>query len=191
MDLLRHADRPARPWKNGGGLTRDVITMPDGAGLDTFDWRVSLAEVASDGPFSRFDGIDRTTAILSGAGFILTVDGQRHRLTPDSPGLAYPGDAPAGATLIEGPVTDLNIMSRRGRFAHRLTLLTLETPRAFVTGTALVLWQAGVAQVSDATGSVAPSPLDALLLGGDDHVVHWSVTPEGPVRFWLVEILPA
>ena len=31
MRLLRAADRTAVPWKNGGGVTRDVIVWPAGA----------------------------------------------------------------------------------------------------------------------------------------------------------------
>ena len=56
------------PWKNGGGSTDEIATYPRGAGLDAFDWRVSIAHVASDGPFSRFPGVERTITLLEGAG---------------------------------------------------------------------------------------------------------------------------
>jgi len=190
MRHLPHSARIARPWKNGGGVTRDVFTAPEGAGLDSFDWRVSLAEVASDGPFSRFDGIDRTTAILSGAGFFLTVDGHPHRLTPDSPGLAYPGDAPASAVLIGGPVIDLNVMTRRARHSHSLRRVVLDQPAVFEAGTALVLWQAGRARVSNGATPVMPDPLDALVFDDAAHPACWRVEPDGPIAFWLVRILP-
>jgi len=45
-------DLPAMTWKNGGGVTREIICQPLGAGMDDFDWRVSIAHIASDGPFS-------------------------------------------------------------------------------------------------------------------------------------------
>ena len=49
--LLRAAERRAEPWKNGGGVTREVAAC--GAEVETgdFDWRVSIAEVAAPGPF--------------------------------------------------------------------------------------------------------------------------------------------
>jgi environmental stress-induced protein Ves len=49
---------PAISWKNGGGTTREVVTQPPGAAFDEFNWRVSIATIASDGPFSTFPGVD-------------------------------------------------------------------------------------------------------------------------------------
>jgi environmental stress-induced protein Ves len=46
------------PWKNGGGETTEIAVFPDGAGLSDFDWRVSMARVDGDGPFSSFPGIE-------------------------------------------------------------------------------------------------------------------------------------
>jgi len=64
--ILRAADRIAVPWKNGGGLTREVAAHPPYSDLGNFDWRVSLAEVARGGPFSPFPGVDRHMAVISG-----------------------------------------------------------------------------------------------------------------------------
>ena len=52
------------PWKNGGGVTSELARSPQ---ADEFDWRLSVAEVATDGPFSQFPGIDRLLVLLSGA----------------------------------------------------------------------------------------------------------------------------
>ncbi|HXZ10527.1 MAG TPA: HutD family protein, partial [Paraburkholderia sp.] len=73
MTLIRATGLVASPWKNGGGVTREVAAYPQGAGLDTFVWRVSVADVSQPGPFSRFAGIDRTLVLLSGAGMLLDV----------------------------------------------------------------------------------------------------------------------
>ncbi|HEY3634719.1 MAG TPA: HutD family protein, partial [Caldimonas sp.] len=54
--LVRTADVPAQPWKNGGGVTRELLALPAG---DDWRVRVSVAEVASDGAFSTFVGVDR------------------------------------------------------------------------------------------------------------------------------------
>ncbi len=56
------------PWKNGGGTTREIAVRPPGAGMDAFAWRVSVADIVADGPFSAFPGIDRQIALLDGAG---------------------------------------------------------------------------------------------------------------------------
>ena len=54
MQIIHPASFVARPWKNGGGITHEVIRVP--ADPEDFRWRVSMAEVAASGPFSRFTG---------------------------------------------------------------------------------------------------------------------------------------
>jgi len=103
------------PWKNGGGLTREIVCQPAGAGMDTFDWRVSIAIVASDGPFSAFAGIDRVITLLRGGGMHLSSgDGAiDHRLdTPLQP-FAFAGEARVEARLLAGGCDDFNVMTRR------------------------------------------------------------------------------
>ena len=115
------------PWKNGGGETREVLVSPAGASLDTMEWRVSLATVASDGPFSEFRGITRTLSVISGSGITLRVgDGPSRRLLQSSEPCTFNGETPTGAWLIDGPITDLNVMSRRGVASHRVTRMHLE-----------------------------------------------------------------
>ncbi|MGR2681925.1 HutD/Ves family protein [Chromobacterium haemolyticum] len=127
MTLIRLQDCPPSPWKNGGGSTRQLLISPAGAGLDDFDYRVSLASVASDGPFSRFDGVDRQLLILQGAGLELKLDGRDSlRLTPGDAPLAFAGETPAQSRLLEGPLTDFNVMTRRARYQSRLDYLTVD-----------------------------------------------------------------
>ncbi len=64
--IWRRAERVFTPWKNGGGRTAEILAMPEGAGLDGFDWRISTAEVAQSGPFSLFAGLDRWLTVLEG-----------------------------------------------------------------------------------------------------------------------------
>jgi uncharacterized protein len=120
-EILRAASRPALPWKNGGGLTRAVAALPAGSDLGDFDWRVSLAEVRAAGPFSRFPGVDRRMAVLEGR-LALTVGAQPPAmLDQDSPPVFFAGDVPAAGEPLNGPVMDLNVMTRRGRFESSMT----------------------------------------------------------------------
>lgn len=123
MRVLRSADHVFSPWKNGGGTTAEIAIAPPGATLDSFDWRISMARVASDGPFSSFPGIDRTLAIIDGAALRLSVDGQAVELTTRSNPYAFPGEAAVHAMRSAGDVIDLNVMSRRPHFAHRVRRL--------------------------------------------------------------------
>jgi len=187
--LLRNADHRRMPWKNGGGETVEVIVHPPGASLADFGWRVSMATVAEDGPFSVFPGIDRTLAVLTGDGMTLSIEGLGERLlTPQSPPLAFPADAPTTARLTGGPVTDLNVMTRRGVFRHRLSRHAAEGPLPQTAGERLLLALDPLG-VATAEGLVGLQPLDALLLDGGEKA---EVLPAGDSAFFhLVEITPA
>ncbi|MEJ8822095.1 HutD family protein [Variovorax humicola] len=103
----------ATPWKNGGGTTREIACWPPGAGLDNFDWRVSIATIAASGPLSAFDGVDRTIMLLDGDGVLLQGDGVAHRLDRPNTPFAFSGDVPLDCTLLGGTSSDFNVMSRR------------------------------------------------------------------------------
>ena len=120
IQIVRFASLAKKPWKNGGGATAEIAVAPPDAGLDDFDWRLSIADIAADGAFSRFDRIDRTTALLAGAGVVLEVAGDERRVDLVGAAIAFPGDAPAFARLIAGPIRDFNVMTRRGRFTHEV-----------------------------------------------------------------------
>lgn len=116
---------PAKPWKNGGGSTREVACWPRGASFDNFLWRVSIASIGQPGPFSVFEGIDRQIMLLDGDGVRLrSADGQiDHRLgTPNEP-FAFSGDAAIDCTLLGGPSNDFNVMTRRGRCHAELRVI--------------------------------------------------------------------
>ena len=56
--VIRNQDLTRIPWKNGGGTTAEVAAFPEGSNFETFGWRISMADVTSDGPFSSFPEID-------------------------------------------------------------------------------------------------------------------------------------
>ena len=148
MRILRAADHRRMPWKNGGGVTTEIAVFPAGAGLDDFEWRLSMANVASDGPFSIFAGVDRTLAVLEGEGIALSVaDRPEVTLTRSSEPFAFPADQPTSARLIAGPILDFNVMSRRGRVRHRVerTRVGADVPHGSM---AIVFCSAGSARIS-------------------------------------------
>jgi uncharacterized protein len=103
-------------WKNGGGTTREIACSPLNASITDFDWRVSMANVRSDGAFSIFENVDRTIALLDGNGMLLanaraTV---HHALTHMFTPFSFRGEEPIVATLLDGPTLDFNVMTRRG-----------------------------------------------------------------------------
>ncbi|PWF45106.1 HutD/Ves family protein [Massilia glaciei] len=137
--LIAYAALEPTCWKNGAGSTIEIATAPKGAGFDDFDWRVSLATIAQDGPFSVFPGIERTLALVEGAGMTLDIEGHsRFRLSDEHPVLEFAGESVVKASLNGGATTDFNVMTRRARCHHRLGRRTLAgssefAPRGDVT----------------------------------------------------------
>jgi uncharacterized protein len=137
--LIPYASLESTPWKNGGGSTTEIAISPAGAGFEDFDWRISLATISSDGPFSVFPGIDRTLALVDGPGVHLEFDGDRRFILSDEdPVFEFRGESEVDATLNGEPTTDFNVMTRRASCHHRLGRRTLEgksefAPRGDVT----------------------------------------------------------
>lgn len=118
---------PATPWKNGGGTTQEVVCWPPGAGLDNFDWRVSIATIAAGGPFSVFPGVDRTIMLLEGDGVRLRADGFDQSLDVLNEPFAFDGEVVVDCTLLGGASTDFNLMVRRAAGHAELRVITEST----------------------------------------------------------------
>jgi environmental stress-induced protein Ves len=107
------AKLPVSLWKNGGGITREIVCQPPGT--DAFNWRVSIAHISKDGPFSPFPGIDRIITLLEGGGvWLRTPDGSiDHRLEAPLQPFAFPGEAAIDGKLLLGACDDFNVMTNR------------------------------------------------------------------------------
>ncbi|WP_087039153.1 HutD/Ves family protein [Caballeronia arvi] len=103
MNVRRIESIAPERWRNGGGITRAIASNGD-------DWRVSIAEVERDGPYSRFDGIARISLVLRGDGVVLR-DGDDVVMLRPFEAVEYDGDANWSATLIGARVTVLNVMT--------------------------------------------------------------------------------
>ena len=175
---VRTADVAAAPWKNGGGVTRELLALPP-----SDDWcvRISVADVASDGDFSTFAGVERWFAVVEGAGVVLTVDGREHRCTrDDGDALAFAGDARTSCRLIDGATRDLNLMLRgtRGALA-RVVAGDAWRPRERACGL-----DATAAGSVRADGS-AEAPMPA-------HALHWWTAAPSTIAFdgagWWLDV---
>lgn len=122
MHLLKQNSHKKMPWKNGGGVTYEVATAPEGAALDAFDWRVSMARVEAPGAFSAFPGCDRILTVLSGGPMTLRVgDAPPRTLDDTSTPFAFAADVPCAAETVDTALLDLNVMVRRGRATAAVT----------------------------------------------------------------------
>lgn len=163
------AQLPATPWKNGGGSTREIASWPSGAGFDGFDWRVSIASIATSGPFSTFAGVDRIITLLEGDGVRLRGDALDHRLTTPLAPFAFSGDERIDCTLLGGASSDFNVMTRRGRLRAVLHVLHRAAELPAAPHGLLLAWR-GAWRVGDA-------PL------AQGQGLYWAGAP----RAWLVD----
>ncbi|MEO6941552.1 MAG: HutD family protein [Terrimesophilobacter sp.] len=141
------ADLIAQPWRNGGGMTRQILSMRlGGAGKwmpctdDGWDWRLSIADVESPGPFSRFDGMTRIITIIEGESVMLTVNGAVEVLEKYRP-FTFAGGAETSAKLPHGPIRDLNLIARTGIVDAKVSVevLSADRPRRVSEGQYCVL----------------------------------------------------
>ena len=106
FQVVRFEDVQPQPWKNGGGVTRELLAWPTAT-----DWlvRISVADIEKDGPFSAFPKIKRTITVLSGAGIRLG-EPLNVELRPKNPPFTFSGDLAPDCELVRGPTRDLNAM---------------------------------------------------------------------------------
>lgn len=155
------------PWRNGGGVTRELLAWPDS---HNWLWRLSVAEVARSGPFSCFAGVQRWFAVLGPGGVGLTLGGQTHVLTHSSAPLCFAGDIPADCALLDGATQDFNLMVRHTQASARMTRvsgvigLTLDTPKTVAIY---------------AIGSGASIQFDNKSMAMTAHTLVWQVLPAG------------
>jgi uncharacterized protein len=190
MRIIRPSEYRRMPWKNGGGETVEIAVAPAGASLDAFDWRVSMAHVASSGPFSRFAGVDRTLAVLEGSGIRLSVAGRETvPLGRDTPPFGFSGDDPAEAELIDGAIEDLNVMTRRATHRHRLSRLAATAPVSLRReGEFLLVVARGAAARASVAGEEHALAADATVLIDQADAPRLDIAPAAPAQLYVIEL---
>ncbi len=175
MRIIRAADCKVMPWKNGGGTTTEIAVAPEGATLSDFDWRISMAHVGQDGPFSAFPGIDRTLSVLTGNGIRLAFgDGETVALDQAARPFFFAADRAVAGLLVDGPIDDLNVMSRRGGWTHSVERLSGDGPHAITAerGVLVLVARLGTWRINDTPltagdSAVLEAPIHAKLAAAD------------------------
>ncbi len=158
---------PPQRWKNGAGLTREIAAWPAGAGLDGFEWRLSVAELERDAPFSAFPGVDRCIVVLDGAGMQLLDErgAPVQALQPLEP-WPFEGERVLSASLPHGPCRDFNVMTRRGRWHAAVDVLRHGAHVAAADATLLLAlagrWRAAGKELAPSQALLWEAPHESL-----------------------------
>lgn len=116
--VLEEKDFTKKLWKNGRGITKEIMVKP--AGAEDFDWRISLATLGESGPFSSFPGIIRWLVLLEGADVTLKHTDRTHELAPMTP-YFFSGDEETSA-VVRGPGRDFNLMLKEGKANGKISV---------------------------------------------------------------------
>ena len=113
------------PWKNGKGQTTELIINPGGS-LTDFDWRLSIADMVSDGVFSSFAGMQRHLILHSGQGLTLTHSQNDHQIQQDTLNApldiaAFDGAFYTAGDLSAGAVKNFNVMSKTATYHSQVS----------------------------------------------------------------------
>lgn len=154
MQVIEPTAWRAQPWRNGAGVTHELLRWPD---ADPFAVRISVAEITAPAPFSAFAGYRRWLYLLDGGPVTLALDSGDVVLTDPADGLAFAGTDRIAATVVARPSRDLNFMVR-DELPARVELLR-GAGRHVCAGAAVAVFAvAGVVGVG-ATGEATARPL--------------------------------
>lgn len=191
--ILRAGDYRRERWRNGAGWTREIHAQPAARGAG-WDWRLSIAEIDEDAPFSAFPGVDRELVLLEGNGMRLCFDdGEVVELHPPHGRLRFAGERPLRGELIDGPTRDFNLMWKReavdARLWHRPlvgSMLLFAEP-----GSAWALHVlAGQARVQHGDAWLAVAQGDTILLEASDGARR-RLPMDGGGELLVVRVTPA
>lgn len=158
-------------WRNGAGWTREIHVEAVAGSAGPWLWRLSIAEIEHDAPFSAFPGVDRELVLLSGNGLRLCFDdGEVHELHPPHGRLRFVGERAVSGELLDGPTQDFNLMWRRDAIDAQLWHRPLVGPMVVFAepGTVWVVHLlAGQARFADDSGLPDLAAADTALLQPD------------------------
>lgn len=195
--VLRSADYRRMRWKNRAGWTAELAVHPQPTSTDdAFDWRISIADIESDGAFSTFPDCERYIALLDGIGMELRFDSAPAvRLDRRLQFFRFAGDWQTQGILISGPVRDFNVIVRRALVRADVWHRPLVGPMVFLAD-AQVTWFVYLAGGSATLKNHADAPTleggDSLLLEGDDSGENLVLSGAGEVAIVkLTRVNPA
>ncbi|MFZ5618563.1 MAG: HutD family protein [Pseudomonadota bacterium] len=166
MKIIRIDDLEPQPWKNGGGVTREIALCTDDAGMI---WRLSVADVEQNGPFSIFPGAARILTVIEGAGLRL----RQSDSVIDAPAFLpvhFRGDVPTECDLVSGPVRDFNLIYDPERVA--MSVVRLDVGARMIKGEPVGLLPLGAYCTVAGFGHV---PLGSFLRLGESQSAEVSV----------------
>ena len=145
------------PWANGRGTSYEIASDRNEA--EEWTWRLAMAPVNEDGPFSRIECVNRFLAVVEGAGMLLSVDRKKLQCQPMHV-VRFRGDAITEAMLTDGPSLDVNLMIRRKEADGEMAIVSVVGP---LEVNSIVVAVGGSAQVQCGDSAIDLERHDSIL----------------------------
>lgn len=157
MRIQRSSEHTPMPWANGRGTSFEIASDRNEAG--EWSWRLAMAPVNEDGPFSRIECVNRSLAVVEGAGMLLSVDRKKLQCLPMQV-VQFRGDAITEATLTDGPIMDINLMVRRKEADGEMAIVS---DAGLLNSASIVVAVGGSAQVKSGELTIDLECHDSIL----------------------------
>ena len=170
-------------------MTAEIAISPPNAGLEDFDWRVSMASVTAPGRFSHFTNVDRILVVIEGRLKLVFEDGGKIvELRPDGLPHRFPGDVGVIGAPVDGEVVDLNLMTRRGRWTGAIERIASPGSRSIALSSRhTILIFAGEGCLRSQTEAIRVRPLDAVQV---HEAENEAVSVESHSDIYVVRLFP-
>lgn len=135
IELIRADQYTKMLWKNGAGFTLEIARSQ---GEADFDWRISMADVTTSGPFSLFPNKQRIISVLDGQGMVLHIDDLPATTLNQGDIFAFHGESQVQSKLVDGAIRDLNLIYDPAKFHARFQWLNEAAEQTFISSADLI-----------------------------------------------------
>ncbi|WP_336166820.1 HutD/Ves family protein [Acinetobacter sp. 161(2023)] len=135
IELIRADQYTKMLWKNGAGFTLEIARSQ---GEADFEWRISMADVTTSGPFSLFSNKQRIISVLDGKGMVLHVDDLLAKKLNQGDIFVFHGESLVQSELIDGAIRDLNLIYDPAKFHARFQRIDGTEAQTFLSSADLI-----------------------------------------------------
>ncbi|WGM24817.1 HutD/Ves family protein [Acinetobacter pittii] len=188
IELIRADQYTKMLWKNGAGFTLEIARSQ---GEGDFEWRISMADVTTSGPFSLFLNKQRIISVLDGQGMVLHVDDLPAKKLNQGDIFAFDGESHVQSELVDGAIRDINLIYDPAKFHARFQRLNDAAEQTFISSADLIfIFNQGTeteVNVDDHSFQIAATETLKIEKNGGVTSVHF--TQNQPNSCYVIELI--
>ena len=188
IELIRTDQYTKMLWKNGAGFTLEIARSQ---GEADFEWRISMADVTTSGPFSLFPNKQRIISVLEGDGMVLHVDDLPAKTLNQGDIFFFFCESQVQSELVDGAIRDLNLIYDPAKFHARFQWLNDAAEQVFISSADLIFIfnQGGETQVKVDDHSVQLTAHETLKIERNAGVTSISFPKKQLKSCYVIELI--